>query len=366
MYIKRGADTEANFVKIATIIDDNTLELEAIYPGSTGAGITTTFWPTVTGSGTIGVAASLLTIQSQGTNGNYSRVSRKADYAPLRGVWFGNINARLASQETLLGFVDTLPTPAEQAIFLLDGLVNTTVKCRTSFSAAASDIQETVVTLPNALTTLVNIEYAIELSAGCVTFLVNGIVVATHRLHLPRPYTAMQLAAGIRNILAAANTTVTLDYIGLQDINRIEVQNQFLGDATAVMVSEDAHYLAANLSSVAVAEQSVLAFTVPAGKTLYLLGWALTGDSATVTATYKVGKSAANPLTEPVSPNLGALDAVIYQSGVLPATIGAFRESTTGYAPVRFAGAGEVVRINIIPSAVTPTIFRAVLRFVLR
>jgi len=362
MHIKRAADAETNFVRIATIIDDNTLELDSVYPGATGTGVSTTFWPTVTGPGVIGVGASLVSLQPAGVINPGTRIFRKVDYLPLRVVFGGtNISARNANQETIIGFVDVIPTPVEQAVFVFDGVTNTVVKCRSSASTGATNIQETTVTFPNAQTSNLSMEYTIELGLDNVTFLINGIIVAVHRAHLPRPYTPLLLVVNSLNTAATVTTILSIDVINVQSVNRLGVQNQFLGDGVSAQISEETHYHASILNTAAAtADQIVTQVTVPTGKTLHLLGWSISSDTAAVTGVVKIGKNVVT--TEPVP--AAVPDGNFFRTMFLPA----ISMASEDYAalPRKFAKGGDVVTITVTPSAATPTNWRGSLLYVLR
>jgi len=367
-YVRLTADGNAAWARVARVVSATTLELEAAYTGAGGTGASEfTNWvqAAVTGS-SLAVAGSNVTFTTGTTTGGTVSVRRTVDYGMQRWESKFSITNRVANNEIIAGFTSTSTAGgAEEAHFFFAGAVTTEVTCRVKAQGGA--FESLSVTLPNGLTTATSSVYSIEVGRDSVLFYVNGILLAELSNQIPSPYRSLDaIFQSFNNGALGGSLTVVIDYIAVLNDNTVSVSSLGQSKALSTFTAEDVHYIAANLTSTATTEQSVLTFTVPAGKTLYLLSWAITGDSATVTATYKIGKSAANPLTEPASPNAGVADAVIYQAGVLPATIGARVEGTSDYTPMKLAGAGEIVRINVIPSAVTSTIFRAVLRYVLR
>lgn len=92
-----------------------------------------------------------------------------------------------------MGFQGAASHHREQAVIVLDGVIDTTLRFRTS--TADLDTQETSIRLPKGVTTASTNRYDIALNATSATLRINGLVAAVHRNSLPSPYTVMDLFA---------------------------------------------------------------------------------------------------------------------------------------------------------------------------
>src|SRR5579871_1042567 len=307
MYIKLNSDTETAWTKVRAVLSDTSLQLEQGYLGTTGgpAASSSTKWPTRTGSGgSFTVGSSLVNILSGTTNGARTFIFHDLDTALIHIDFIAlSISQRLATQTGFAGIFDSVASPVQQAAFIFDGTVNTVVRCRSSFSAAATDTQETVVTLPFGLTTnLTTVNYSIDITANKVIFTIAGAVVATHSYHTPEQWTLMDAGVGIVNTATAASTTtISTDMAFTRTFDLV--------DDSSKVPDDEQHYITGFLStSATTADQVIVSFTVPTGKVLYVIGFVITNSSTSIQgAPVKVGK---NTVTgDPAAP--GVLDGNI-------------------------------------------------------
>lgn len=237
-YIKKTADSETLYLAVSKIISNTSLTLVAVYAGTTASTTAVeSAWVTSTGTGSIAVSTSILTLNSGTTNGSSTVVYRHGDFLPYHFYCKTNISQRIANQTAVMGLQsDVTATPEKQATFVFDGATNTTVKCRSSFGTAAADTQETSVTLPAAAITSANNTYQIDLTANKVTFSINDIVVAVHKDHMPGPYDQMIIVNSIRNAAVVTTTALNIDYFYFANLNEIQISNDFTGEPIKVQV----------------------------------------------------------------------------------------------------------------------------------
>ncbi len=239
-YIKKQSDVDANYVQVDYVENDTTLYLVTPYQGTTASttGYVSEFKPTNSG-GTTTVVTSNMVVSVPNGNNNVAQLERAVDYLPLNLEFQANLNQRVSNQTTVIGF-QQVPgnSPVKQACFVFDGTVNTQVKCRTGTSNNANDIEETTVTLPAAATTATNQTYKIDLSGNQATYLINDVVVAIHRIHLPGPYDPLHVVTRIENTAGGTGAgTFTIQYLWISNNNRLQVANDFRGEPDRVQLS---------------------------------------------------------------------------------------------------------------------------------
>jgi hypothetical protein len=144
------------------------------------------------------------------------------------------------------------------------GTTNTQVNFVTSFSSAAADTQTTTVTLPNGATTATTRFYKIDLSGNQATLSIDGVVLATHSLHIPGPYDNMSITAGTLNSAAVTATTLSVDLIYFYNNNRVQIDSDYQGEPLIVGAQADD---VATGSITATAQN--LVFTTPSARSTY-------------------------------------------------------------------------------------------------
>ena len=369
-YIKVTADAASAWVLVAAVNSDTSLTLASAYTGTGGTGVPgqITRWPTTTvGSSTLAVATSILTIGTGTAASNQQTVWRTFDYLPMLFRARMAVSQRIANQQLRAGFAsDNTTSPAMQALFLFNGTTNTTVITQTSWGPAGSPTTETnTITLPYSATTATALDYEIWVEMKQVTFVINGTIVAVHKLHVPDQYGSMNVLFDALNVAAAASTTtMTVDAVCLSNQDQLEVTNS-IGQSIPVLFNEDVHVAYGLLTTTATtAGQVILSYTVPANRTLWILGYSISDSSTTINGSpIIVGK---NTITEPAS-GATATDGTCFDGLFLnAATASQNMVSRTYSAPVKFAAGGDVVKIVVTPSGATSTTWRASLQFVLR
>jgi hypothetical protein len=240
-FIKKTADGNTLFVEVDSVQSNTQLTLVSNYLGTTGTStaVISNWIINTVGTGTVTATTSIATLSSGVTAANNASICASADYPPFTITAYASISQRIANQTILIGLVniDSI-TPNIQATVRFTGTSNTTCNFVTSSSAAASDIQTTVVTLPNGAITSAFNTYKIDVSNNRCTLTINGVVVAINELHIPGPYDPLNHCVKIFNTGAAAsNTNLLIDYYYFQNVNRIQVDNDFQGEPQRVALT---------------------------------------------------------------------------------------------------------------------------------
>lgn len=245
-YVKLNADAESAWVQVESLDGDGALTLVSNYTGTGGTGAASrAIVKPVTGAGaTISVASGQCTIAAGTTAGSVSEVERDVDWLPLVKQSGVSVSQRIVNQGTYIGFYDELhpTTPYWFAWFLLDGTVNTTVKCQSarnpSGPPSAAETEETTVTLPNGATTATVRRFRPEVLGDRVNFLIDGMLVATHYRAMPGPGDLLTSAVRVVNggVAPASNTNVVIDYDTVKNHNKLEVG--LLSEAERVVAAQ--------------------------------------------------------------------------------------------------------------------------------
>jgi hypothetical protein len=272
-----------------------------------------------------------------------------------------SITQRLATQSGFAGIFDNAAAPVQQAAFIFDGTVNTQVRCRSSYSAAATDTQETVVTLPFGLTTnLTTINYSIDITTNKIIFMIAGVVVATHSYHTPEQWTLMDAALGIVNTAAAASTTTIS-----ADVALARTYDQV--DPGPGASDDEIHSVTGQLTTTTTAaDQVIVSVVVPTGKVLYLVGFVFSTPEPSVDAQpAKIGRL---PLTgAPAAP--GTVDAnqlYVFFFNTSVTNLPGFVFMNYGDRPRKLGFAGQTVAITVTPSGAGSVQWNATLEYILR
>lgn len=229
MYVKRDADGEAYWARVAEVISDTELELTEPYGGATGASASSwSNWVTDT-TGSITVGSSTVVITNGLASGNDTSISRLVDYGPLYVQFLASCGTRVTNQNAYIGLVDDVASPSERAVVLFDAaLGNTQVIFRTTINGNTED---TTVTLPNGGVTTAEHRYAITLTGQSVALHIDGAICAFHTSQIPLPYTVMWAVAEIENTAAVGSTTtLTINWLWANNANRVEIANSFSGE----------------------------------------------------------------------------------------------------------------------------------------
>jgi hypothetical protein len=325
-YIKKTADSETDYVQVSSIQSNTALTLVSTYPGTTGgAASVVSNWQTVTPSGgSFAVASSVLTLACGTTASATGSIRSLGDYLPYSIEFYAEVSQRIANQTIYMGLENIVGAPAQQAIVQFTGTTNTQVNFVTSFAATTADTQTTTVTLPNGTTTATYHQYKIDLSQNQATLSIDGYIAAINTIHLPSPYTIMYVTAGVINggTAPASNTNLLIDYIFFENIDRIQIDQDFPGEALPIQGSSPSGssvsftnpvlvggiYNSANVVTVAVDSQGRI-ITSPASALASEAGFANGFAALTVATKSFVGATAYNEQTTAVQRSFSSTSA---------------------------------------------------------
>lgn len=270
-YVKADAHAETAWALVESVDSDTSLTLAGAYTGATvtGAASYTNFETATTGSGTsVTVDSSRVNVATGTTSGDARYLSRLADFGPQIAQFLQlNVSQRIANQELGFGLRDSVTSPTHRAEVLLDGTTNTTVKFVTCGNDSATPTTTTV-TLPGGATTATNADWRIEAMRDRCSLTYNGVVVATHNLHIPDPYREMKIVFYGRNTgTAGSTTTLSCDTIALANDNQLVINAPYLGGPLPVGATAVAHgtapvAVAAGAPAVPLANRHGVLFTV--------------------------------------------------------------------------------------------------------
>lgn len=229
-YVNINGHSENTLVQIESLTLTEII-LVSNYLGATTTGVASRqIIRSVTGAGSsITVGTGVVTIASQTTANSVTMLGRLVDIAPLIFREACSISQRIINQVINIGLTDDSATIKWYARFQVDGTTNTSIKCQTarnpSTAPSGNEIQETIVTIPNGLTTASSLEYRIELLTEEVVFYINEIRVARHTRVIPSQYDTMGAGIAVINGATppASNTNVVIDYITCKNHNKLEV-----------------------------------------------------------------------------------------------------------------------------------------------
>jgi hypothetical protein len=366
-YIRQTSHSNNTLTKIARVISDTELELDEGYSGSTSnSSIVKSTW-TITDSistGTLAVSNSIITLNASTTINDKIKLSKSGDYCPLRGSFKLSISQRIINQNIFIGFSNFDNSNLQEVKLIFSGTSNTTLILQTTSSTNASDIEQTTVTLPYGFSTTQSLRYDITVTEEKCVLFIEGVQVASNNVHIPTAYIPLDLYAEILNggTAPVSSTSLSLDFISLTNVDRIEIANNFNGNPIPTRISEDIHTISASLTTTATtADQTILSYTVPTGKTLLIKGYDVSGNLTAVNATnVKIGKDTIT--TENTSP--GTSDSNFFRCFYMAGGTNKFHDF--GASAVIFARAGSVIKISVTPSAATSTVWRASLDYILR
>lgn len=244
-YIKVDSHAETVLARVVRVLSETQLQIDQAYGGAntTAAGSVQNYKTNTGSGGSFSVSSGNLTIASGTTTTSQTYILREEDYPPLIAVWAASVSQRIANQTGYLGLQDAASSPGDGAWFVFDGTTNTTVKCRSAFSSAAADQEETTVTLPNGGTTAGTHLYGIELRQGQVVFTIDNVPMASHRLHIPDPYQVLYQWAGWINggSAPASSSNIVLDAIGVNNFDVLQPSQITaipIADADAAQIGE--------------------------------------------------------------------------------------------------------------------------------
>jgi hypothetical protein len=232
-YIKLSTDANTAFAQIASVDSATQITLSTPYTGTstTGTAVTSNWIPSIGTGGSQTVASGILNLISGTTSGSITKVTRFGDYLPYIGYGKFSISQNITNQTIVWGFCDQYPNPNKQALFIFSGTNNKSFTCQSSFDSSAQATQTTIVTQTGTFSLANNNKFAIQLTGDQVAFLVNDLVVALHKDHLPGPYDNLSQVCAINNTgVPASTTTMAIDYVYFSNLDEVQIQNTFTGE----------------------------------------------------------------------------------------------------------------------------------------
>jgi len=229
-WIKKSADPESDYVVVAKVISDTQLTLASPYQGTTAPSTAVAgLFASQTGSGgSITVSTSSVNISSGVSSGATTGiVAGLADYLPLVIEFYLNIDQAIANQIITFGLQDQFGSSAmEQAVIQFSGTDPTVGNFITT--ANGTEIESTPFNFDGGANFLGDHKYRIGLSGNRAELSIDDTVVATNSVDLPAPYTEMSPVAYIQNTgIPSGSTTISIDWIWFNDVDRLEVTNSF-------------------------------------------------------------------------------------------------------------------------------------------
>lgn len=250
-FIRASGDAESDYAQVAEVVSDTELVLEEAYTGTAGAdsanaSIISSWLTSTAAGGSISVGTSKVSISSGTTSGVTSYIKRSADYLPMTLQNYLAVSQRIANQTLKVGFMDDFASPTRQAIVSFSGTDNTQVQFITSFV----DTETSTVSLPSGNTSTFH-TYKIDVNALQCALLIDGIVVAVHKLHIPGPYDSMDIYYGMTNAATVTSTTLEVDYSFFYNPNRVQIDNVFQTEPLVTRLTDGSNFVQVKAASTA-------------------------------------------------------------------------------------------------------------------
>lgn len=362
-YIKLNNQAESYLVQIDYVINSTSLKLVNVYTNANASlnQLDYSDFFANSASGSISVANSLISLVSAVTNGDDLYIRHDGDYHPIKIAAKFSVSQRIAGQEISFGAYND--DKSQYAGVLLDGTSSTSGKFVTSSSSNSSDVETTTFVYPFASNSSSSLRYQIDVQGDKCSLIIEEQIVAVHYNHIPTNYIDLYLKLGIKNTTTTASaTTVSCDFMFLQNENTTEVTQSYRNNSMSVKYSEDQHYIAGELTTTtSTAGQTLVSYTVPTGKRAKIIGWDVSladGSTATAASLIYVGKN-----TMTLNANNWTADGNILAVGqIVPpkpsAAVGASNrwEKDFGISGKIFGIGGDVIKILVNPSSANPTL----------
>lgn len=301
-----------------------------------------------------------------GTNIGSTSLSILLDYSPIIIRGRLSISQRIANQTIQFGLRDNINTPNIASEFQLTGTANTSINVFSQSSASTGNSETYTHTIPNAKTTATALDYEIQVSVDEVSFFIDDVLIRTCKLHVPTTGTGSELYFFIKgtNTATVTQTTVSIDYLNVANMNTVEVKNDFNSKPLSVQQYGDQHHITGQLTTTATtADQNIISFVVPSNKTCFIIGYSI--ETANIGATsVKIGRGT---LTAPTAG--GEVDSQIFAQFKMADTsntIDSFRNVDSGSFPRRLGSSGDTIRVAVQPRTNASTLWTATLYYILR
>jgi hypothetical protein len=231
---KQHVDPSGNLKTRAAVLTDETSFRDDFSGVALG-----TEWIQSIGTGSLAVANSLATIGS-GTAAGMTMISRLGDYCPMTARAKFSVSQRIANQKIRFGFIQRIGGVIEQgAYFELSGTTNTALTCISQSTSAATGTESKTITIPYISTSASSLFYKIDLSNNLASFSIsddgdNFAIVAKCATHIPGPYSLLDIEFSTENAAIVANTDLIADFVFLNNMNRVQTDNDFAYEPSPV------------------------------------------------------------------------------------------------------------------------------------
>jgi hypothetical protein len=219
-YFRLGTDTDSDYAKIESVISMHELLLTEPYTGVGGTGFAwhSQFKPFIEDDGSLSVATSIINISSGITGNKSTRIERLIDYCPLVISTKLSLSQRVANQLSYAGLSESTTASSQTAYFQFVGDDDLLVNMVSSSGGNEEDIETTQIQtlVPSSVMKI----YRVEVQQEYVTFFIDGIMVATHKTHIPSPYASLNAAIGFYNFdVVDSETVLSVDKVFIGNIN---------------------------------------------------------------------------------------------------------------------------------------------------
>ena len=317
-----------------------------------------------TGNGSTINLNSIQTVNSGTTTGT-SGINIYTDYSPIVFKGLIQISQRIANQTISFGFRDNVDSPNINAEFQFTGTNNTQVTVFTQSSANSGNSETYTQTIPNTKTSAVYLEYEIQVLQNYVSFFIDGILIRSCKIHVPTtgPGSELYLFFNIDNATTVTNTALNIDYIDVANMNQVEVKTEINSKPLAVQQSGDQHHITSVFTANSVtADQTIINFTVPLNRTMYIIGLSIETNS--IGGTVKIGK---NTIGTPAAP--GVNDSTLFRQFNMQNasnTLDSFRFIDYGSFPRIVGSNGDIFKVLVTPRGNQTTIWSCTIDYILK
>jgi hypothetical protein len=354
-YLRLSTDTDDCFLRVWKIYTDTRLELWDNYKNTgSGTAVKSHWVPIVSDGGTLNIESSNGTIKS-GLSEGMTYLYREFDYGPMSMTCEINIDKRIENQEVFVGYADNIEDITAQALLIFSGTDNTKAILRTSSAEGGSNVKETEFSIPP---TNEYQQLSIAVTHDGVFATIDNHILAHHIECIPGLYTPMNLFIGIENLdTLSEETTLNIDSCICKNVNRVEVATSLPGLPLNTVISESIQTITGYLETGSTDEdQTIISYEVPDKKYFFLASYLINADTD-VAGVIKIGK---DEMVEEKSP--GQIAGNI--SRALFLDMETIKESFT--SPRLIGGPGNTIKVTVSPKAITTTIWRVNLDFVLK
>ena len=240
LYVKESTQSDIMYTRVADVLDDNTIVLTDPYPGATKTGLVdASNWKyNIDALGSISVSGSMMILDSGTSNNAVVEAYREGDYLPIVVGILARSNQRITNQRASFGLGDgNILTAENQAFIVFDGTDPTLIKFVTSNSSF--DTEEMTHILPNGGVTSDEHYYQIEVGVDRCSLLIDDVLVAVHRKHIPGPYNTLNNYVCLDNIgIPASPMLFSTDVYFMTNFDQVQIAASVKGDPVITAIAQ--------------------------------------------------------------------------------------------------------------------------------